>query len=313
MKRALILAGGTTTAWHIAETIKRYYKDELYLVICDTNPEHLVHTSVLADKFIQVPPIKTPNYYEKMLDIFCSEGIDLVIPLIDNDIMLFTSDNTDLRQMGLTSSAPDKETVLSLSNKRNMEKTLRSIGIRTPRIISDLSEIAPEVEYYIKNMVGFGSRDVHKVKGKDIIGLSDQQFVQEMCNNPEITVDVVNDSKRIYTICRERVETKLGVSTKCKVFYSDEIQEIIEKVSNYIALPAICCVQFMADSRGHWSLIDFNLRSGGGTAISAAVGFEAVRAAIAIWIGKNINCPDYLKKVDNARYVVRTYSEIVTK
>lgn len=38
------------------------------MVVCDINPEYLVHTSVLADKYLQVPPIKSSNYYNTMLE-----------------------------------------------------------------------------------------------------------------------------------------------------------------------------------------------------------------------------------------------------
>ena len=313
MKKALILAGGTATAWHIADVIRRCYGEELDLLVCDINPPYLVHTSVLADKFIRVPPIREPEYYQTMLKILEAEQIDVMFPLIDDDILLFPADNPDLKRLGVVSAAPPRKTVTALSNKANLQETLSRIGVRTPKVISSLSEIRPDREYFIKDKVGCGSKGAHTVLGKDISSLSGTQILQELCGTPEITVDAVNDGGRIHTVCRERIEIKLGVSTKCRVFFDEEIQKIVEKIAASVELPAVFCIQFMTDPDGRWSLTDFNLRSGGGSAISAAVGFEAVRAAVGILTGLKTDVSECLRRPDTARYVVRTYREVVTQ
>ena len=120
MKKLLLMAGGTATAWHIANIIKKNFATNFYLIICDTNDPYLVHTSTLADEYIKVPPIASKNYYEKMLSIFKEKKIDIIVPLIDYDIMLFYQDNIDLSKIGVKSTAPLRETSEILSNKENM-------------------------------------------------------------------------------------------------------------------------------------------------------------------------------------------------
>ena len=86
----------------------------------------------------------------------------------------------------------------------------------------------------------------------------------------------------------------------------------MERIITQIELPSVFCVQFMRNHRDALSLIDFNLRSGGGTAISAAAGFEAIRFAAANWLGLSAD-PAWVPVLEQERYVVRTYREIVTK
>lgn len=309
----MVLAGGTSTAWHIASVVKEYFAEEIYLIICDINDRCLVHTATLADEYIKVLPIEDKNYYEQMLYIFDKKQVDILVPLIDYDIFMFYRDNDDLIQRHILSTAPEKDTTERLSNKRNMSLFLRECGIITPRIF-ELSEISLEKEYFVKDEIGFGSRGARRIKGKDIVNLSGKQIIQELCDLPEVTVDVVNSNGKIYSMCRERIEIKLGVCTKAKVFYDEELQKLIELIAKNINLPEICCVQFMKDSLNRWTLIDFNLRSGGGTALSAATGYQAVRAAINMWCGISTNIAQLLpQNFSEKRYVVRTYREVLTK
>ena len=314
MKKVMILSGGTSTAWHIASVLSKYYSDKMHLIICDINPEYLVHSSVLADTYIQVPLIKSETYYEEMLHYLELHQVDILIPLIDNDITLFSRDNADLQRMGIYSTAPKAETISALSNKKNLSDTLGKVGVATPMCIDSVSKIKEEATYFKKDAIGCGSKGAEFVKGKDILQNGDWEniVVQEVCKPPEITVDVIQNHGEVYIACRERIETKLGVSTKCRIFYDDEIHEIMKKIVSVMELPTVFCVQFMKNTENNWSLIDFNLRSGGGTAISSAVGFEAVRYAAALWLGETADTA-WLALPATDSYVVRTYSEVVTR
>lgn len=314
MKNVMILSGGTGTAWHISDVIKRYYAEKTNLIICDINPPQLVSTSVLADRYIQVPPIKSEGYYETMLSNIRRNHVDILVPLIDDDMFLFPSDSPELQAMNVLSTTAPKHVMEVLGDKSEMGEVLGDLGILTPRVIRDCTELHDDCMYFIKDAIGFGSRGAKQMRGSVIkkeIGLKGK-VIQEMCSAPEITVDVVNTGINLHTICRERVEIKLGVSTKNKVYYDSSIQKKLEKVAKHFDLPRVCCVQFMKNNEGEWTLIDFNMRSGAGTAISAAVGFEAVRYAAACWLGEPQD-EAWLNRPAKERYVVRTYQEIVTQ
>lgn len=311
IKHIMLLGGGTSTAWHIAHTLKKYYAERIELIICDINERQLVHTSILADQYVQVPPIKSPGYYHQMLHYLEKYHVDILIPLIDEDILLFSQDNPDLLALSVYSTAARREIFLALSDKRNLSQTMDLCGVHTPLIYGHDAALCPNKNYFVKNAIGCGSRGAKMMKGKEIIR-TENQVIQEVCSGPEITVDVVVDRGTPFTICRERREIKLGVSTKCRVFWDEEIQSIMEKISSKLPLPDVFCVQFMKSEEKKWVLTDFNLRSGGGTAISAAIGFEAVRYAAAGWIGVPQE-KNWLQRPSEDRYVVRTYTEIVTK
>lgn len=310
----MILSAGTATAWHIAQVLRTYYAAHMRLVACDINPRYLVHTSVLADQFIQVPPIKDPAYRSAMLEHIRANDIDVLIPLIDDDIVCFSNDDPDLNAMGVRSTAPSAKSVDALSDKGHLTETLQQIGICSPRVFTAAEQIDPSKRYFTKDRIGCGSRGVAMVNGREAIELVARpgKVVQEICCGPEITVDAVLDGEKIHTICRERKEVKLGVSTKCRVYFDKDIQSIMERLAREVELPSVFCVQFMKNVSGEWALIDLNLRSGGGTAISAGVGFQAVRFAAAGWLDLPRELA-WLKRPTREKYVVRTYQEVITQ
>lgn len=311
MKTILVTAGGTGTAWHICETIKRYFTS-VKLIVCDINPKRLVPSATLADKFIQVNPINSPEYYDSMLQTIKDNNVDILIPLIDYDFLIFPNDNQDLLREGVLSTAPKLNTCNTLSNKTNLNKFLNKIGVATPKIYN-INEIDNSMEYIIKKQVGFGSRGVRRVVGSEIQNVLEDEMIQEICHTPEITVDVVREGDCIHTVCRDRIEVKSGVCTKARVFYDEDIQMIMGNIAAHIEIPTLCCVQFMKNIKNEWSLTDFNLRSGAGTALSAAVGFEAVRAAINIYLNTDNNVKDYLSIISHDEFALRVYKEIVVK
>jgi hypothetical protein len=303
----MVLGGGTGTSYHICKTIKKYF-GFVHLIVCDINPKHLVHASVFADEFITVPPIKDINYEKSMYDLFENRNVNVLIPIIDLDLRIFCCDNEWLIKHNILSTGPKRQTFDTLSNKKVMNKYLTEIGITTPHLYSS-NEVYPEKDYYIKDIIGFGSLGVYKAKGSMLKNIDETKVIQELLFRPEITVDVFTQSKKVWTLCRERIEIKSGVSTKIRAFSDENIQKTIEQIASSIELPTVSCIQFMTNEKGQWSLTDFNLRPGAGTAMSDAVGFQSLRAALTVWL--NMGIKNLLQPPNEDKYVVRAYEEFV--
>jgi len=310
LKNVLVLSGGTGTAWSICSALKKIAGETIRLIVCDTNPSFLVHTSVLADIFLTVLPIADPSYYKSMLEVFDKYNIDILIPLIDWDLQMFPRDSQDLLSRNIFSTAPDRKTFQSLSNKKKLHETARSVGVPTPEIYT-AETVDPTGEYVIKPIIGFGSRNVKKISGAEIQSIwLDEFIVQEMCQPVEVTVDIFHYLGQVNCVCRERIETKAGVCTKARIFRNRVIEDRIQRFASVVSLPECCCAQFMQGRYGDWLLTDFNLRLGAGSALSAAVGFGVAEAAVAVWLKKPL---PILKLPNGEHFVVRYYTELVTK
>ena len=312
MKTIIISAAGTASAWQIIKTIKDNFAEYFRIIACDINPPHLVPAAKLADKFYQVPKIKLNNYERVMLDLFQMEQVDIFVPLIDAEVALFPSDHPKLTKLNIKSTAPPSVSAKLVANKKKMFEFLKQSGINIPKTIH-IDEIDDAKLYFVKPIDGFGSKGACRLSGRMIKQLTIQNLlIQEVCYKPEITIEIFKHEEVINTVCRERIETKSGVCTKARVFYDDKIQQDIETISNYLTLPTASCIQMMRNHLRQWVVTDVNLRLGGGTALSGAIGWNLPAAALVVWGDLVVNPLVYLNKPVEDRYVVRVFNEVVT-
>lgn len=310
MKKIMILAGGTATAWHLVNEIEKYYNNMLEVYICDINPPYLIPSSTKAKKFIQVPPISSNTYYEYIMSILEENKIDIIVPLIDFDLGIFSKDNEDLKKINVKSTAPTKAVVDLLSDKKNMTLWLKQLGIKVPKLYT-LDELEVDKNYVLKPKKGFGSMGVFIGNGKDVRSQYNDDFIiQELCENKEVTVEIFKTEKGINTICRERIEVKSGVCTKARIYKDNKLQDIVLKITENIELPNASCIQFMKNRYGEWCITDINLRLGAGTALSSKIGWQLARAAIGEWIGIDMDYSKLFVNFEGDKYVVRVYEEV---
>jgi carbamoylphosphate synthase large subunit len=311
MKQKLVIsAGGTSTAWHIVNKIKHNFRDLFEVIVIDVNPPHLIPSSTICDKYIMVPKISSEGYYHFMLELFRSENVDLFIPLIDFDLIKFPSDNPDLKQIGTQSTAPSQLTIDTCLNKETANKFLLSNNIPTPKVYES-SEINPDGQYFVKPYIGFGSIGTKIAYGAELLQSNlSGMLIQDLCNNPEVTVEIFYHQGVLKTICRERIEVKAGVCTKARIYFDDELHQLIKKLSLLIDLPIASCIQFMR-YKNTWAITDINLRLGAGTALSSCAGWDLTSASLVTWANSNIPALPFLKHIDGEKFIVRYYQEML--
>ena len=314
MKNILITAGGSAAAFFFAKRIRNVFHDRCIIHIADINPQVLVAASIYADHFHQVPKICDDNYRSSILDIVEEHQIELMVPLIDQDLIEFPGGDVDLMRLGCFSTAPTKKVSNQITDKVNCSSVAEQLGIPVPRIY-EVGEIEDEVMYFCKPRIGFGSRGVLSARGDEIRakGLFGKLIVQELCDMPEITMEVFSYEGAVRTLCRERVEVKAGVCTKARIFHDEKLHRYAELLVENLELPVATCIQFMRHPVKGWVLTDANMRIGAGSALCAAVGWDLAAAALAAWNGDLRLALESLKFEGSERYVVRVFEEIVTK
>ena len=88
----MLLSAGVTTGWHLAQVAQQAFGDEICLHLCDTNPHELVPAAALGGAFHRVLPLADPAYEQQILDLLRENHIDVLIPLIDQDLFTWAAD-----------------------------------------------------------------------------------------------------------------------------------------------------------------------------------------------------------------------------
>lgn len=308
----MLLSAGVTTGWHLAQVAQQAFGDEICLHLCDTNPRELVPAAAMGGAFHRVLPLADPAYEQQILDLLRENHIDVLIPLIDQDLFTWAADAPALQALGVRSTAPLRHTAELLSDKKAMAEFLQAHGLPTPPLV--VPEAMEQGRAYVeKREVGCGSIGLRTVVGGEGYTPHPGSILQEKCDggDTEITAEIFNAQGKLRVFCRERVATKSGVCTKMRPLDVPEIEGYIRTLTGLLPCPAAFCAQFM-QHRGRWNLIDCNLRIGAGTAMASAAGFQLVRAFWANLCDQPV--PDaWLQPDPTVKAVLRVYQEVVIR
>ena len=318
MKRILVTAGGTATAWHIVNVAEQYFKEKLEIFACDSNEPYLVPASTKAKKCFLVPVATDLKYSDIIGKIINSEEINCIIPLIPIEAYLFANDSDFIKRHKIVTTAPVLETIEMLADKRKMYSTLKNLCIPTPEVF-ELKDVSEKQLYLLKPRLGFGSKGLECILGRELkINSSnydlEHNVIQEYCHDTdydEVTVEIYNGKAGLYTFARRRVSAKDGVCVKMEPVDNSIFVPYIKRIVEQIHCPKAFNVQFLFH-HGEWKLYDCNLRLGAGTALSSAAGFKLTQALLCELA--DIPVTEELFAINHdIKSVVRVYQEIVIK
>ena len=318
MNKILVTAGGTAIAWHIAEIIRRFFNNQVELHVSDINDAHLIPASVIAKKVHKVPLTMDPQYVEAITKIITDEKIDIIIPLIPYEGILFAKDSEFIKELNIKTTTATMEVTKLLSDKFNLYNTLNNIGVPTPELY-DINNVQDDVAYLLKPRLGFGSVGITKVMGYDLkknkmnFDLANN-VISQYCHDTdydEVTVEVYNGKSGLHIFTRRRIATKAEVCVKMEPVNNEIFFPYVKKIVKTIQCPLAFNVQFLFHN-SEWKLFDCNLRLGAGTALSTTVGFQLTRALIAELLDEKVE--EELFKVDTTIIsVLRVYQEIAIR
>jgi len=315
----LLGTAGTSTTWGILTSARdAFAPEELRLVAADMAPRHLVAGAAIADAFHRVPAVDDPAFASALQRLIAAEEITAYLPTHDSEIVLAgeLSEAGDLNGIDLLSCTADS--ARRCWDKLLCAQTLAAAGIPAP--ISQRLDRASWIEggLCIKPRCGVGSKGVEIVNDPERLSArrdspDAELFVSErLLESPELTLDCfrARDHSFSRVLPRERIETKAGVSTKARIFEDRELEEIGNSVGEAFSLTGTYCVQVMRGD-GTWQVTDVNPRSGAGTRLSAAVGVDFCGANLVDAFAGADAAAKLLPRLDEPRFVVRQYCEVV--
>lgn len=308
----LLGAAGSATAFAAACSLRRHWSRDVRIVAMDTNPRYLVTTSILSDAFEQVPLSAAREFPNAVAHIVDRYGVDTYLPLMPGEI----ETAANLREHGVFSAriallAPPMRGSALCADKWSLVQALRAQGIPVPRTAL-ASEPFPAEQYFLKPRLGVGSRDTKVVGASDLRAAMEDRaedwIVQEICAPAEITVDAFRCASTGFSksICRERVEVKSGVATKCRLFEDPRLHEYAVDIAELLEHEGSFCFQVMR-SQSRWVVTDVNPRPGGGSAMCTVTGNDFFAATFARAWGESFE--PLFATLSGEVYVTRQYAE----
>ena len=311
----LILSCGTNAGWHIVKTLREKFSGHFRIIGTDTNNEQLVPCARMLDAFYKVPHSMEMNFINIIESILKKERPAYILPSFDFDQQLFYNGSEILGRYGVSSLSTPKETLKMYEDKAQMYEAMIAGDLPVPMCYTR-ETIVDDSCYFIKPIHGYGSTSASMINGEKIQSLAslENYVIQEVCLQPEITMECFTYQGRFSSICRERLQTKAGVCTKARVFKSPKLEAIGKRFAELFKTPMFFNLQFMQTKTGRPVITDVNLRLAGGMGLSCAAGWDEVSAIAKVMLAHPINdvmatLPEFVPE----QYVVRVYDDVQTK
>jgi len=311
--RVMIGAAGTATAFGIAKTLRTTWPEEIEIVVADMRPRYLVGAAIFADGYVQSPPVDDSGYPEWLAATLAETSSTLYVPLIDADIAI-AAELADAGSCGAAVAAPPLAASRICWDKLETYEWLRGEGLPAPPTWAPDAAPRRGEGLVAKSRHGQGSigfRPLGSLAELEALSGDEDLVVQEACRHPEVTIDVflAGDGGAFRAICRERIEVKAGVCTKARVFESEELSGLAERVARALGLRGFC-MQVMQDAEGRWTITDLNARPGAGGRLSTAAGVDVLGAVYADLVGLPFDLEARtMRRLEHDVYVIRQFDE----
>lgn len=249
-----------------------------------------------ADRKAILPRIDEVNYIDEIINVCKREGIRLVIPTIDTDLLLLSEERERIEsESGAVVLISSTEVISICRDKINTQKFLEENEFKIPKMYSEEELDSGEIEFplFIKPKSGSSSINTFKVNNIEELAtyrsLIKEPIVQDFMEGKEFTVDVFLDfdGNLITVVPRLRMATRSGEISKGKIIKDKEIIEDIKRLVEVLKPIGHITIQLMKTNKGI-EYIEINPRFGGGAPMSIQSGADSCENLYRLLMGENL-------------------------
>lgn len=274
----------------------------------------------MADGWTKVPYACDDAYIPMLLNLCIEHQITLVIPTVDEELIICSESKKLFMEHGIQILVSDKETLERALDKYKFARFLeeRNLAVaKTWGLEQALDIQESDFPLIAKPVTGRGGRGIkvlHNRKELEELGKSSTNYIlQEYVTGTEYSVDTLSDlsGRAIVAVPRKRLEVKGGV---CWRGESDDNSAIIEeskKVVEALGVIGPGCLQLIYTESGEIKIFELNPRIGGTVSLSIHSGVNIVSLSVDVANNKEIKESELpMKKVVIARYFEDVFFEV---
>ncbi len=294
------------------------------IIVADVDPLAPAHR--VADASYIVPKLDEPNYIPTLAKLIRDEGVNLVFPLIDPDVLRLALHRDDLERSGARVMVLDREPAELVSDKWKTQTMFRDLGLPAPRswLPGDVEPAQLEYPVFVKPRFGSAGKGASKVENASQLGqrlsVVDDPIIQEFLPGAEITSDVFCSARsQVWAVVsRQRIEVRWGEVSKGVTVSDPRLWEGCRKIAQRLRARGPITVQCML--RGDEPLLtEINARFAGGSPLAFAAGVPAPRWYLEEASGRPVATPPigtyraglYMTRFDDSFFLdSETYAHI---
>lgn len=258
------------------ELKKLFPESKVYTV--DLNPV-LAPACHVSDGYKSVGAITNKNYIQELLDACKEWSIKLIIPTIDTELLVLSSNKSLFLDKGITLVVSDFTFVEKCRDKRIINQFFMDNGIEIPKVVDKLN---PTFPLFIKPYDGSLSKDIYIINNKSELTAyhlsSPKLMFMEYINTleyDEYTVDAYYDinGELKCAVPRKRIFIRSGEISKGVTSNNEIVRCLKSKLFKIAGAVGCLTIQFFFNSKTKRIVgIEINPRFGGGYPLSYLAG-----------------------------------------
>lgn len=244
------------------------------------------------------------DYVDDIVKMCTDEGIDIVIPTIDTDLLLLAYAKPRFEEVGTRLLLSDLSKILMCRDKRKIGEFFSSCGLPTPETVDNIGDFKLEYPCFIKPADGSASQNAFVVNGeRDLNFYIDKvpnYIIQPYIEGTEFTVDIMCDFEGdpIFITPRKRLRVRSGEVMLTQIDYAERILEECKIIIGAFKPCGPLTVQLIKSRKtGENYYIEINPRFGGGVPLTMKGGADSAEAILRLLTGEKIGYQEYA--VDN--------------
>lgn len=245
-------------------------------------------TSHLSKRHFQLPYVHDLGYSKELASLCSSEGVDLLVPTIDPELLVAAQMRDELQSMGTKVVVSDVRTIEICGDKRKTHEFLSRLGIPTPKQWPLESKTLAEIELpiVVKPARGSMSSGVIRVESKahlsSLAGLERLDYIAEsVATGLEFTVSTYVDrqGRCIAAVPRQRFDVRGGEVAKAVTRSEPEVEALAKLIVESLpgARGPLNVQMFFDPNSGSATVIEINARLGGGDPLAWMAGANVPR------------------------------------
>ncbi|NHF73083.1 ATP-grasp domain-containing protein [Paracoccus sp. 12-3] len=228
---------------------------------------------MLADHAHQVPRCTAPDFIDRIEDIVRANGIRLIVPTIDTELMAYAEAAPRLAAAGAYVHVSPPEVIAVVRDKTRTMEVLAAADLPVPDTCSE-AELRAEPDrlgwpVFGKPVGGSASRGLGSYDSFAVLpdSFPEPMMFQPVLKGPEYTVNIfVDRAGQLQTVVPHlRIQTRAGEVEKGRTTRRADLRALAEGIVR--ALPqarGVLCFQVIDDAARGPRIIEINARFGGG-------------------------------------------------
>lgn len=228
--------------------------------------------------------MKEDGYIDELVNICEEDGIDLLIPTIDTDLLVLSQ---NAGKFGKTKVMVSTQDMIAICRDKNLTADFfSSCGLETPKTVNRLEDYRGPYPCFIKPKDGSSSINAFKAGNykelETYCDVIDGYIIQPFVEGIEYTVDIFCDfnGKPVYITPRKRLQVRAGEVLKTEITLDEQIVEECTRIIEKFKPCGPLTVQLIRDREGIDHYIEINPRFGGGAPLSMKAGARSAESIL---------------------------------